>query len=676
MVARMVRDHKVVGSNPVASTNDVRCLFRHRTFITKEKSMRKIKIFLASSIDEFEQERKELELFIRNVSDRFEDDYETKIVPLRCENIDNCVMVEGKQEEINQLIRESEMCFFIFFTRAGKVTRHEFDVAFKQLAASTNRKPQIYVYFKTIPDEITADDSVREFMQTIDEVYKHYYSHFSNIDTIKLRILLNLKMQEMDFVKVEIKGDRCLVDNADVLSLNNVSEFANSKELSSLNTELKRVEEQYFQMKSIYQQGDFGEEFRREYIRLSTRRQYLRETIEKLKQSIFELSLSLSRDEVRGELTPRQKEAYRLLEQGDNRGCLAVLDADDIDDEFELFEREQALEGKRKATIYIREHKLAIDVMQTMYDYLARFAEIDKRFEKIVATAIKYEVELGVLYDYAFYYHGQNEYDKALKVAEKYREFCENPTYDVSDLDRSRLYSIMGRLYRKADKLDMAEIFFLRTIEIREKLIAVNEQYKLDLASVYQNIGVIYNDLGQFDRAEKYLLSAQRTFNSFSGNPERDNPFVARNCNALGKMYAETGRYEQAEQSFLKSLEFCKRATQEMPHCFEFYWGVACHSFGEMYLKTTEFDKAQQQLCKAVEIRQELSYENPSANEPYLAESLRKLAEVLEATNDTNKAREHYLHAVDIYSRLAQANPNKYSAVLSLITDKIKSLQY
>ena len=636
--------------------------------------MKKIKIFLASSIVEFARERDELELFIRNVSDRFEENYDTKIIPLRCENVDNNVSALGKQEEFNQLIRESEMCFFIFFTRVGDVTRQEFDVAFQQLTSTPERKPQIYVYFKTIPEGVTADKSVHDFMQTIDEVYKHYYSNFSNIDTIKLRILLNLKMQEMEFVKVEIKDDKCLVDNQDVLSLNNVSEFANSKELAALNAELKQIEEQYVQMKPIYQKGDYDESFRAEYVRLSARRQYLKETIDKLKQSIFELSLNLSRDEVRGELTPRQKEAYRLLEQGDSKGCLAVLDASDIDDEFERFEREQELESKRKATVYVREHKLAIDVLQTMYDYKGRFEEIDKRYEKIVAAAIKYEVELYVLYDYAFYYHGQNEYDKALKVAEKYLVFAENPAYGVSAMDVSRLYSIMGRLYRKAGKQDVAESFFLRTIAIREKLIDANETYKLDLASVYQNIGVIYNDMEQYDKAEKYLLAAQRAFAGYKGAPQRDNPFVARNCNALGKTYAETGRYEQAEQCFMQSLDFCKKSSAVTPHCFEFYWGVACHSFGEMYMKMGQFFNAQEQFAQAVAIRQALTDENPSANEPYLAESLVRLAATYEGVGNTPQAHDVYMRAMEIYARLKLLKPEKYANIFDKLLEKVRKV--
>ncbi len=40
--------------------------------------MRKIKIFLASSIIEFAKERMEIENFIRNISDDFEDKYGVK----------------------------------------------------------------------------------------------------------------------------------------------------------------------------------------------------------------------------------------------------------------------------------------------------------------------------------------------------------------------------------------------------------------------------------------------------------------------------------------------------------------------------------------------------------------------------------------------------------------------
>ena len=83
---------------------------------------RTIKIFLASSIVEFVNERMIIENFIRNISDKFEEHYDIKIQPLLCENFDDAYTVARKQEEYNEKIRESEFCFFIFFTKAGSYT--------------------------------------------------------------------------------------------------------------------------------------------------------------------------------------------------------------------------------------------------------------------------------------------------------------------------------------------------------------------------------------------------------------------------------------------------------------------------------------------------------------------------------------------------------------------------
>ena len=51
--------------------------------------MKKINIFLASSIIELVSERMAIENFIRNVSDKFEEAYNIKLQPLLCENFDD-----------------------------------------------------------------------------------------------------------------------------------------------------------------------------------------------------------------------------------------------------------------------------------------------------------------------------------------------------------------------------------------------------------------------------------------------------------------------------------------------------------------------------------------------------------------------------------------------------------
>ena len=108
--------------------------------------MKKIKIFLASSIVELKTERMAIENFIRNISDRFEANYNIKLQPVLCENLDDVYAGRRKQDEYNDEIRDSELSFFIFFTRAGEYTKEEFEVARESFAK--NNKPKIYTYFK------------------------------------------------------------------------------------------------------------------------------------------------------------------------------------------------------------------------------------------------------------------------------------------------------------------------------------------------------------------------------------------------------------------------------------------------------------------------------------------------------------------------------------------------
>ena len=57
---------------------------------------KQIKIFLASSIVEFKNERSELVLFINELSNLFEKNYNIKIKPIYCESIDPC-MEKGRK---------------------------------------------------------------------------------------------------------------------------------------------------------------------------------------------------------------------------------------------------------------------------------------------------------------------------------------------------------------------------------------------------------------------------------------------------------------------------------------------------------------------------------------------------------------------------------------------------
>ena len=100
------------------------------------QAMQTIKIFLGSSITELHYERLHLGDYLMNsVRPIFQnDDVEIKVV--KCEDIRSGNTGEKPQKRIDNLLRECDVSVFMFKTRAGNATIHEFDVA-RELQTST-----------------------------------------------------------------------------------------------------------------------------------------------------------------------------------------------------------------------------------------------------------------------------------------------------------------------------------------------------------------------------------------------------------------------------------------------------------------------------------------------------------------------------------------------------------
>ena len=348
-----------------------------------------------------------IENFIRNISDKFEEHYDVKIQPLLCENFDDAYTKTRKQEEYNAKIRDSEFCFFIFFTKAGEYTREEFEVARKKFEETG--KPKIYTYFKVIKDG-EAEQSLYDFMNELDKTFGHYYGTFDHVDTVKLRILLSLKLQEMDFLEIKTDGGKCIVDGRPVLSLDKVSEFANNEIFKGLKDELSEVEKEYFELKSKYVEDDCDEATCRKYYETASRRQTLIDTIEELQKNIFNMTFRMCKDEIHGEITQRQKEAYRLFEAGDLEGANRILDFSKKKSEYMRRKALRAQEQKKDARIFIRETITKIDILKTMKKISGRFEEIEQLYDEVIGESMENMVELDAVYDFACFLEDQSKH--------------------------------------------------------------------------------------------------------------------------------------------------------------------------------------------------------------------------------------------------------------------------
>ena len=104
--------------------------------------MREIKIFVASSINELEIERLEIGDFIRRINDNLRDQ-NIRIVKEMCEYESNAISTNGrKQEDYNELIRNSDFFYMLIGEKVGQYTIEEFNEALNRLK-TTQKNPAI-----------------------------------------------------------------------------------------------------------------------------------------------------------------------------------------------------------------------------------------------------------------------------------------------------------------------------------------------------------------------------------------------------------------------------------------------------------------------------------------------------------------------------------------------------
>lgn len=636
--------------------------------------MKEIKIFLASSIDEFKNERNELQCFIDDMAREFRKNYDIDIEVLRCEKVDPRYVKGRSQDEFNGLIKNSEMCIFLFFTKAGEYTIEEFEVARKAFEASENGKPKIYTYFKTIND-VSVEKSVTDFMSELDKNLKHFYQTFSHIDTVKLRVLLNLKMQEMDFVSVKFEDGKCIVDGKEALDLSNVAEFANNGILKDLKLELEKIEKEYCKMKPIYATGKAEEPFCKKYAEIAARKQNLIEQIEELQKKIFNISLRMCDDEVHGKVTLRQKEAYRLFELGDLESCLIVLDSDEIDDEFFRAEKQLEKMAKENAIKYINEHKTAIDILKTMSNYSKRFNEIEQRYNKIINVAYKYKVKMLTIFEYFEFLCDNNEFKKVLMLCNMYFEFASDKTL-INDFYKSKIYYYKGYISRKEDDYDKAYEYFINALDLFGDSNILNIKDSFFSAKIQELFFEIMNEIviilitfGNYKDAKKYLLGNI----DFLSNESSLNPQLNLTSHGhLALVYHYLGNYEMANNMYQKAIlmatnEIDKSYKAKLPE-YKCLLSNLYGNYASFLINLNNLNESLKFAQKAVILLDEIRIDNPKRFEADFAELVKNQLTNYLLNNIAPEFLENYLYkAEEILEKLSCNSPKVYEPDLAVI---------
>lgn len=622
--------------------------------------MKYIKIFVASSVDEFEKYRRELGDYILSLNNIYVKRgiyFEYDI----CENFSNAVSGKGirKQDEYNEKIRESEYFYLLFGKKVGSYTEEEFNVALKQFHKTG--LPRIYTYFQVMKEGENPEKSVLDFMNRLDQQLGHYYIMFKDIDSIKLNILLELVRNEKLEKSISVEDGKVKVLDKTILGLENIPAYSKNEFLSNLREEKSKLDSRCMELRLKYAENPKDNEIFEEMMSVHRERDKTGERLRQEENEMFRRykdALKMGCDGV--PMTERGKKARRLMEMGDYQGALMILN------DFERQkEREQISNLKEMVTLrirgYIGENRLKILTLHSLKFTEEIAKELEKCYQENVNLAMEYHVDYTCLYEYAVYLNYMHRFSKALEVLEQLEKIYES-FQSVSPKEWTELYLLKAELLGWLNEHSLSTFYLIKCIQLADEVEDSDTR-----ATIFNDYAKACMKSHDYRHAEIYFRKALELCKD-------------QQCRDVGIIYGNLGHA-------LKGL-YCNGEKVSLEDMREFYWKAYeiekalqkqeetkdYAKLAEVHLNLADFyfdhdDKmlAENFYTKALELEREAALINPSKYLKSVVQIMRELAFYYDKQRAFPKSEPLYLEALPIIRKLRKNEPGAYGDIYATL---------
>ncbi len=617
--------------------------------------MKNIKIFLVPSSDAVMGDMTGVRDFFRQLNEMY---FDSGI------NFSILNANEMTENELKEHVADSDLSFFLFFEDVSDNMRSCFDIFFESFKKTD--KPKIVTYFKYTESPNDMTDAVREFSQMLGNELKHYYNNYNSIDTLKLGILMQIKVMRLDASQITISDDGMICLNGQpVADTSKIPMFEFNERLNELKSRYDELTKEWGRLRTLRMDDPNNEELYFEFSKVATERDDTKKALREFEDLLLNKLEEIAAQ--KGEMSPRQAEAYRLLEMGDVDGACEILPLDEL---LEDIRRNRRFAQNATAPLETNVEELATRITALNMKGLNNdtVAEIRRIYEEIYDTFCDTRnIGWSKLHDYASFLEDQNDYTRAIKVAEKLNWYYSDPDNKVDEYDLGSLYNLLGMLYDLQNQFEEAEKYFLAAIGIRERLAKKNaDAYEQDLAMSYNNAGVFYAKQNQPEKTEKYYLATIAIGERLvKKNADAYEPNLAAVYNNAGAFYYGQNKPDKAEKYILAAIEIQERLAKKNADAYEPDLADSYNNAGVFYKDQGQPDKAEKYYLDAMEICERLAKKNADAYEPDLARSYNNVGTFYAIHGQPEKAEKYYLAAIGIRERLAKKNADAYEQDLA-----------
>lgn len=601
--------------------------------------MKNINIFLASSA-ELEDDRNAFGNLVRRLNKTYER-RGLHIELFEWEDYDASYNGRRKQDEYNEQIRICDMFIAVFHRVAGKFTKEEFNIATDE--HNRRKLPKIYVYCKTLSNDDTETQELKDFKRYLLDELGHYFSNYTNRDTMQLHFVMQLQQVEVvmcDELKVE--DGFVTLDGERIARMENLPFASQNDDFQRISKHLSQLGEKIEKIQSKIEEYPEDEDFKDELQRLLNEYNSEKEAFAEFQKSILNTAKRVA--QLQGAIvTNRLRRAMDAFYNGKVREANIILDEAERDGMLAL-ERYRATmelaEQERQSVINSIEEilfKASTTMADLSIDINERIAKVNALYDQADAMAaeVAYDGEryADLLNKYSDFLCTYAIYDKALTICNRHIALCEE-LYDAEHPYRAIPYNNIGIVYEKLGEYRKSVEYHLKALEIQEKTIGVEHP---NTAASYNNIGLAYSYLSEYDRALEYLVRALRIYEKTLGNIH---PNTANIYNNIGIIYDTIGQYETSERCHLNAIAIRERALGvEHPDTAMSYSNI-----GIVYDTIGQYNKALEYHLKALDIY----ITNMGEGHPHTATAYNNIGNVYNNCGQYDKALHYYLKALEI----------------------------
>ncbi len=615
--------------------------------------MKTIKIFLASS-EELKHDRDAFGNLVRRL-DKIYEKRGVRIDLFEWEDYDAAYNNVPKQDEYDEQVRASDMFLALFYIKAGKFTRREFNVATEEFRKHAS--PKVFVYCKDLQPSEKESAELAEFKRVLYEELGHYWCCYGNSDTMQLHFVMQLQLVEnshMETLKVE-EDSYVTLDGTRIAHMNQLPFAARNEAYQKMRAELLSLPDEIDKARQRIEKYPDDEDLKDELQKKLNHYNQLKEDFKHLQKNLFAAAKMITSLQLQ-QVNARVRRAIEAFEAGDLERANTILEenAREANRHKERLDQHRALVHQDIDAFQLQAQTVLADINTPIADRITRVAAIYAKADDWARSSAYDEKKYAkLLLEYVIFCREYSLHSQAKAVSKRLIDVTEK-AFGTENIETSKAYNNVGNVYLDLDKFDEAYKWFFKALEI------VKQQYGEDhpsIAIIYNNIGNVYSAKDDLKEALKYRFKAKEIAEKTDSDPV----LLSALYNNIANVYFDQDRYDDALKYHLMALKIRKsifgESSREVAESFA--------NIGGVYRLQGYFDDAQANLEKALVIRKAvLGIEHTDTACSYLS-----IGHLYVNKGKLVQAAEHYSIALSIYEKLFDPNHSSVAKVKISIGD-------